>query len=121
MDKSSCIEILKTRGLVRILGERWDRLTPLGDAEIEAIQRIVNTDIPVLSHPYLHEGQRVRITGGSLAGVEGILVHSRPNKGLLVLSVHLLQRSVAVQIDCTMVAPVPNAVATAASSTLNVA
>jgi transcription antitermination factor NusG len=121
MDKSSCIEILKTRGLVRILGERWDRLTPLGDAEIEGIQRIVNTDTPVLSHPYLHEGQRVRITGGSLAGVEGILVRSKLNKGLLVLSVHLLQRSVAVQVDCTLVAPVPSAVATAASSTLNVA
>jgi hypothetical protein len=33
--------------------------------------------------------------------VEGILVHTKPNKGLLVLSIELFQRSVAVEVDCT--------------------
>lgn len=56
-----------------------------------------------LPHPYLREGQRVRITRGPLAGVEGILVHSKPHKGLLVFSIELLQRSVAVEVDCTLV------------------
>jgi transcription antitermination factor NusG len=49
----------------------------------------------------LVEGQRVRITSGPLAHVEGILVNRRASKGLLVLSVHLFQRSVAVEVDCT--------------------
>jgi len=40
-----------------------------------------------------------------LAGVEGILLRTKPNKGLLVLSVDLLQRSVAVEVDCTLVVP----------------
>ena len=45
----------------------------------------------------------MRIAAGPLAGVEGILLRVRPEKGLLVLSVDLLQRSVAVEVDCTQV------------------
>jgi transcription antitermination factor NusG len=59
----------------------------------------------VLPYPYLREGQRVRIVDGPLTGVEGLLVESRPSKGLLVLSVHLLQRSVAMSVDATTVVP----------------
>lgn len=105
IDKASYIEIQKTRGLTRILGERWDRPAIVADAEIEAVQRLLDTMLPVVAHPYLQEGQRVRIVDGPLADVEGILVQDKPNKGLFVLSVHLLQRSVAVEIDCTLVVP----------------
>jgi transcription antitermination factor NusG len=47
----------------------------------------------------------VRIISGPLADVEGILVRVRPEKGLLVLSVHMLQRSVAVEVDGAQVVP----------------
>jgi len=118
IDKSSYLEVAKTRGLVRILGSRWDRLTQVADAEIEALQRLLSAQLPVLSHPYLHEGQRVLITHGPLEGVEGILVRSRPNRGLLVLSVNLLHQSVAVEVDCTIVVPIgsPSAAGAAAVS-----
>lgn len=106
MDKASYVKVLEARGLVRILGERWDRLDAVPDAEIEAIQRILTARVPVLPYPFLREGQRVRITRGPLADVEGILVKSKPKKGLLILSVELLQRSVALEIDCTLVAPI---------------
>jgi transcription antitermination factor NusG len=104
MDKLGYIEVCKARGLVRILGERWDRLAVVPDQEIEAIQKVARAELPTLTHPYLREGQRVRVTRGPLAGVEGILVQIKPTRGLLVLSVGLLQRSVAVQVDCTLVA-----------------
>lgn len=103
MDKLSFIEVCKARGLVRILGERWDRLSIVPDAEIEAIKRVLGARLPVLPHPYLREGQRVRITRGPLAGVEGILVQTVPSKGLLVLSIDLLRRSIAVEVDATIV------------------
>jgi transcription antitermination factor NusG len=105
VDKASYLEILKTKGVVRILGERWDKLTPVADMEIEALQQVVNSDLMVLPHPYLREGQRVRIEAGPLAGVEGLFVRSRPNRGLLVLSVNLVHQSVAVEVDCTSVVP----------------
>jgi transcription antitermination factor NusG len=44
----------------------------------------------------------VRVTRGPLADVEGIVVRSSPKKGLLVVSVELLRRSVAVHLDCTV-------------------
>jgi transcription antitermination factor NusG len=59
-----------------------------------------------LPHPYLKSGQRVRITDGPLEDVEGLLLRRNANKGVLVLSVDLLQRSVTVEVDCTRVVPV---------------
>jgi transcriptional antiterminator NusG len=106
MDRASHVEILKTRGLARILGERWDRLAIVADEEIEAVQRILAADLPVFSHAYLRQGQRVRITDGPLADLTGILVQSKPNKGHLVISVDMLRRSVAVEVDCMRVVPV---------------
>jgi transcription termination/antitermination protein NusG len=97
------IDVRKARGLVCILGECWDKPSIVPDAEIEAIQTTLRASIPVMPHPYLREGQRVRITQGSLRGVEGILLQSKPAKGLLILSVDLLQRSIAVEIDCSVV------------------
>jgi len=101
LDLNSYVEVLKTRELVRVLGDGRDRLAVVPDAEIDAIQKVVQAHLPALPYPYLREGQRVRITKGPLAGVEGILVHTKPNKGLLVLSIELFQRSVAVEVDCT--------------------
>ena len=105
IDKTSYISILGARGIVRILGDRWDLLAPVPDDEVAAIRRIVESDLPMMPFPYLREGQRVRIVDGPLTGVEGILVHAKPTKGLLVLSVNLLQRSVAVELDCSQVVP----------------
>jgi len=103
IDKVSYIDVRKVRGLVRILGESWDKLSTIPDAEIEAIQTVLNTSLPTMPHPYLREGQRVRITRGPLRGIEGVLVQSKPTKGLLILSIDLLQRSVAVEVDCSVV------------------
>jgi transcription termination/antitermination protein NusG len=105
VDKDSYLAVVGIRGLVRILGERWDNLAVVPDGEIEAIRRVARADLPATPHPFLREGQRVRITGGVLANVEGIFLRSKPDKGLLVVSIGLLQRSVAVEVDCTLVAP----------------
>ena len=102
VDKTSYLEICKARGLVRVLGQRWDQLEAVPDSEIDAIQKLVRSELPVFPYPFLREGQRVRITRGPLTGVEGILVRGNPKRGLVVVSVELLRRSVAVQLDCTL-------------------
>jgi transcriptional antiterminator NusG len=103
MEKGSYIEVRKSTGVVSILGERWDRLEVVPDSEIEAIQRALRTSLPVFPHPYLREGQRVRITRGPLMDVEGMFVRSNPNRGLLIISINMLRRSVAVAVDSTLV------------------
>jgi transcription antitermination factor NusG len=105
MDKQRHVDILKARGVVRILGGRWDELTPVADVEIDSIKRALDAGVSAAPHMHLREGQRVQIAHGPLAGVQGVLVRTRPNRGLLVLSVDLLRQSVAIEVDCTAVIP----------------
>ena len=81
IDKRSHVEMLKARGVVRVLGERWDRPASVADDEIAAIRRVAAADVPVFPHPYLTEGQQVRITDGPLAGLEGILISTQAAEG----------------------------------------
>lgn len=80
-------------------------LAPVDDEELEAIRRIVGSNRVVEPWPFLRVGQRVRLVGGSLDGLEGFLVELKKNRRLVV-SVTLLQRSVAVTLDQERVEPV---------------
>jgi transcription antitermination factor NusG len=105
IDKQRYVDMLKVRGLVRVLGDGWDRLAPVCAAEIEAIQRVVDANVAVMPHAHLACGDRVVVVSGPLAGVEGIFVQQQPQKGRLVLSVNLLGRSVAIEIDRFAIVP----------------
>jgi transcription antitermination factor NusG len=103
LDKHAHVEILKTRGVVRVLGHPPDHATPVDDDQIAAIRRVVDAGLPVFPYKMPAAGDRVRIVAGPLAGVGGVFLRERLEKGLLVVSVQLLQRSVAVEVDCTNV------------------
>jgi len=105
LDKEAYIEVRKARGLVTVLGETWERLAVVPDGEIASVIALSRSDLPSLPYPYLREGMRVRIASGPLAGIQGILERRNAEKGFLVLSVDLLSRSVAVEVDCTSVVP----------------
>jgi len=105
IDKHAYIDICSTKGLVSILGLRWDRLAKIPDNEIQLIRMAVESRLPALAYPYLKEGDRVRIKQGSLANAEGILVKTNHSKGLFVVSINLLQRSIAVEVDCLDIDP----------------
>ena len=77
----------------------------VAEHEIESLRALSRSDLPSLPYPYLKEGMRVRIASGPLAGLEGILERRKEEKGFLVLSVEVLCRSVAVEVDCTSVVP----------------
>lgn len=105
MNKTRYIELLKVRGIVRVLEDGWTRLTPVPDADIDAIQRLVESGVPVFSHPHLRQGDRVRVIEGPLSGVEGVFVEDKQHKGRLVLSIDLLGRSVAAEVNAEDVTP----------------
>jgi transcription antitermination factor NusG len=103
MDKRSYIEILKARGVVRILEDGWTRLTPVPDEVIDSLKQVVAAEVPVYAAEHLTQGDRVEVTEGPLMGLEGLFVQDKATKGRLVLNVELLGRSVAVEVDCTAV------------------
>lgn len=89
--------VLATPGITSVVG--FGRTpAPVAESEIEAIQRMVSSGLPVGPWPFLRVGQAVRIEAGPLCGLEGILVQLK-DAWRVVVSVHLLQRSVAVEID----------------------
>ena len=96
--------VLTTGGVVDIV--RVGRVpAPVSDAEIEAVRAVVQSRTHAEPWPYLKIGETVRIHSGSLAGVEGILIRVKTS-WRLVISITLLQRSVAVEIDAAYVKPV---------------
>ena len=98
------LPILVTPGVIRVVGIA-NNPTPVDEDEIAAIFSIVMAGAQAEPHPYLLVGQRVRIDRGTLSGVEGILLAEK-KPARLVVSVTLLQRSVAVEIDEAWVSPV---------------
>jgi transcription antitermination factor NusG len=105
LDKHRYIDLLKIQGVVRVLEDGWTRLTPVPDAEIDAIEQIAASGMVVFPCAHLRGGERVRVLAGPLAGVEGLFVHDRPSKGRLVVSVDMLGRSIAVEMDASDVEP----------------
>ena len=103
-DVSNRLPILTTPGVIGIVGFGKTPV-PIEDGEIEAIHRVLKTGIAAEPWKYIVSGQRVRVEHGALAGLEGIFVEAKKNHRLL-LSVTLLQRSVAIQIDAACVVPI---------------
>jgi len=104
MDKHAYIQMLKVRGLVRILENGWTKLTPVPDDEVSAIECAMQAGVPMFPHA-LHEGDRVRVTDGPLKGVEGVFVHDKADRGRLIVSIGLLGRGIAMEVDCTSITP----------------
>jgi transcription antitermination factor NusG len=75
------------------------------DNQIESVRTLLSQTAPWRSHPFVKAGQRVRIRGGALDGVEGIFVSENGDHSLVV-SVDAIQRSLAVRIDGYDVEPV---------------
>jgi transcription antitermination factor NusG len=93
--------IVVTPGVLQVVGNGRIGL-PVEDKEVEAIQLAVGSGIAAQPWPFLEIGERVRIHTGKLSGLEGILVNFKGNHRV-VLSVALLQRSVALEIDLAWV------------------
>lgn len=93
--------VLTTPGVIHLVGSGR---TPLAvdDAEIEAVRRIADSRSAGRPWPYLRVGQRVEIVSGPLAGLEGVLAEDAGDRRVVV-SVSLLQRSLAVKIEADWV------------------
>src|SRR5215467_7246564 len=97
------LPVLMTPGVVHIVGV-GKTPAPVDDAEMAGIRRIAESGIPARPWPFTKIGQKVKIRRGALEGVEGLLLEVK-NRNRLVVSITLLQRSLAVELDDDWVRP----------------
>ena len=98
------LQVLQTPSVVRLVGF-GGQPTPLANQEIDALRQALAHDLRIEPHPFLKVGQRARVIAGPLQGLEGILVR-RKKVSRFVISLDLIMRSVAVEIDVTELEPV---------------
>jgi transcription termination/antitermination protein NusG len=96
------LRVLEIPGVTSVIGFNGQD-APIPETEIRAIQKLLACGYPVQPWQYLRMGECVRIVDGPLAGVQGILL-SEKSGSRVVVSVEVLQRSIAVEIDRTILA-----------------
>jgi transcription antitermination factor NusG len=95
------VEVLRTPGVYQFV-EFGGVPCPISLHEVQAVRRAIDHSLAIVPHPYLHCGDRVRVRSGPLTGSEGILLRVK-SQYRLVLSIDILNRSVAVEVELSEV------------------
>jgi transcription antitermination factor NusG len=98
------IQVLQTHGIAGFVGVQRTGV-PIPDHQIEDIRTLLGNKVSVEAHSFLKIGQRVRVRGGALDGVEGILVSHDAGKKL-VISLESIERSLSIRVEGYDVEPV---------------
>jgi len=98
------VRVLQINGVVRFVGNAPGG-TPIPEEQIECVRLLIEHNIPWATHPFLKVGQRIRIRGGALDGLEGIF-QSRNGEETLIVSIDAIQRSLSVSIRGYRVEPI---------------
>lgn len=91
------LSVLKTPGVVRMLGLSASEPYPVPEEQIISLKKLIACKQDIDPYPYLKEGKMIRIKSGPFKGIEGILA-KKHDKHMLVISIDVLQRGVAVRI-----------------------
>jgi transcription antitermination factor NusG len=98
------LQVLQVPGVAKLVGFNGTP-TAVPQGEIEALRASLADGVQAEPHPYLKVGHRVRVKAGPLQGLQGILVRKK-NISRFVISLDLIMRSVAVEIDVAELEPV---------------
>jgi transcriptional antiterminator NusG len=104
MDRQVWSEIVRTRGVVRVLGNSGG-CVPVPESQIESVRTLLAGETEFRPHPYPEAGRRVRVINGPLAGCHGILLKKGAKRGRLVIAVDIIRQAVSVEIDGADVEP----------------
>jgi len=88
--------VLRTNGVSQLVGSR-PAGSPIPECEIESLRILISRGVDFQNCPFLSAGQRVRIRGSSLDGIEGVLIAKNDDLSLVV-SIQIIQRSLAIRV-----------------------
>jgi transcription antitermination factor NusG len=91
------LRVLQAHGVAGFVGINGAG-TAIPESQIRDIQTVLQSNVPFEEHPFLKVGQRVRIRGGCLDGVEGVLEAHNGDQSLSI-SVEPIQRSLSIRIQ----------------------
>src|SRR5450631_475260 len=94
-ERNRRVSVLQTNGVVGFVGMQG-RPVPIPDEQIHAVQTILREGIPFSLHPFLNVGRKVRIRGGCLDGIQGVILALNGDQSLIV-SIESIQGSLAVR------------------------
>ena len=97
------LAVVRAYGILGFVGPASEP-TPIPESEIDAVKQLLDGGLAVTPHTYCRIGQRVRVRGGALDSIEGILTGIVGNRRL-VISVETVQRSVSVSVEGYQVEP----------------
>jgi transcription antitermination factor NusG len=106
-DPMQRLSIITTPGVIEIVGN-GQMIGVVDEREIEAIRRVMECRADAQPWPYLRTGDWVRVDGGLLDGLEGILLREK-KAPRVVISVTLLRRSISIEVDRSRVVLLGNA------------
>lgn len=89
-------EFLRTGGVIGLITFGGEA-TAVPSRQIDDLRKLLAQDVPFALHPFLKTGQRVRIRGGCLDGLEGVLQEAGQKN--LVISIDAIQRALAIRIE----------------------
>lgn len=101
------VEIVRSHGIVNLLGWKEKKAPSIPEAQIESLKILINREIPLETHPFLKVGTYVKVIKGPLKGVIG-LIKSIQSKRKLIVQVDLLKRAVSCEISADDVIPIEN-------------
>jgi transcription termination/antitermination protein NusG len=94
--RATRLRVLQTAGVLGFVSAMGEAI-PVPSEQIEHLRRLLQQKVLCSLHAFLKSGQRVRVRGGCLDGVEGVLAESGDKH--LVISIDCLQRALAVRIE----------------------
>lgn len=98
------VRVLRTHGVVDFVGTQG-RGTPIPDKQIEDVRILLSGKVPFKNSASLKVGQKVRVRGGAIDGVEGILTARRGERRLIIF-IEPIQRSLSIDLEGYDVEPV---------------
>ncbi len=102
MTPEKYLKILQTPGVVKFVGKPWPALSRIPEEQVRSLQLLLGSREPFEEVPYLQYGDAVEVIGGPLRGLQGKVLSRQASQSRVIVSLDLLQRSVAVQVEARL-------------------
>ena len=99
MDSQIYLAVLQTESVVNFVGRPWPRLSWIPDEQVQSLRLLLESHHDFQETPYFDAGDGVEVITGPLAGLRGVIAGPANQKHRVIVSVDLLRRSVALEID----------------------